>query len=325
MTIDDRGHSPLSHDQQTVMGLLKAGAAILLFVLIIWAVPRFLHLVPKIGLDQVDADLQCQTVSVYSAADLANALRRFHLFDVDANEVLVPVLFEHFPADFGDVSPVLKHKKMFFHTLLPIALIVRQEILSERNTLLSILSQYSEPDIVKFRIKNSNWQQKLDKTQIQQALFLVKKYKADSAKELLKRIQPVPISLILAQSAIESAWGTSRFALAGNNLFGIWTWDDNDAGLVPRRRENGKTHRVKSFDSLLSAVREYSLILNSNPAYGSFRQIRLGTSDSRVMAAGLRNYSSRRSLYVRDVQAMIRLNKLQRYDTCKLQGVTNDG
>ncbi len=325
MTPVPEGSSQLPSSQQTVLGLLKAGGAVLLFIAILWLVPHFLHFGTQKTIEQVCTDLHCQDVSVKSVAGLTDALRRYKIFDVDTGEEVAPVLFDRFPPDLVDIPSVARRKKIFFHTLLPISLIVGQEILAEREILLDILSKYSNPNNIFFQKDITRWQQKLNKTEISQALNLAKKYKSSRAVELLIKIQPVPVSLILAQSAIESAWGGSRFAQVGNNLFGIWTWDDNDDGLVPERRENGKTHRVKSFLSLHAAVRGYSLILNSQPAYRGFRKLRNGTTDSIIMSSGLINYSSRRDLYVSDVQNLIRINKLRRYDSCKLRGAANHG
>jgi len=325
MTPVPAGSSQLPSSQQTALGLLKAGGVVLSFIVFLWLVPHFLHFGIQTTIEQVCTDLHCQDVSVKSVAGLTDALHRYKIFDVGAGEVVAPVLFDQFPPDLIDIPSVAWRKKIFFHTLLPISLIVGQEILAEREILLAILSKYANPDNIVFQKDIIGWQQKLNKTEISQALNLAKKYKSSRAVELLKKIQPVPVSLILAQSAIESAWGGSRFAQAGNNLFGIWTWNDNDEGLVPKRRENGKTHRVKSFPSLHAAVQEYSLILNSQPAYRGFRKLRNGTSDSIIMSSGLINYSSRRNRYVSDVQNLIRINKLRRYDSCKLRGATNHG
>ncbi len=310
-----------------VLGLLKGLAGALLFLALLWIPAHFLHFGSKNVIDQICADLKCQNVVVKTADGLINDLRRYDLDDTLASKVVPPILFNRFPADLADLLPVAKRKKLFFNSLLPTVLLAREEILFERATLVAILSKYPDPSNVVFLKTNAydrsrtakKWQQNLTGAQIRQALHLAEKYKSPRADELLERIKPIPASLILAQSAIESAWGTSRFAQVGNNLFGIWTWDDGDNGLIPERREQGKTHRVKSFDSLLDAVRDYCLLLNSKPAYKNLRKIRNRTTDSIIMADGLINYSARRNLYVRDVKKIIRLNKLRRYDSCKLQ------
>lgn len=318
---EDGNVSPLVKDQR-VYGLLKIVVAALLFVAGLLAGLRFLHLPISNGESQICAELNCQDVAINSVADLKASLKRFHILDVEPEEVVPAVLFDHYPYDLPAVSSTSMRKKLFFHALLPVALIAQDEITAEQKILKSIISKMDDPKHVIFDKKLPGWQINLSKTQVQQALMLAKKYKSARGGDLLKRVRPVPVSLILAQAAIESAWGGSRFALAGNNIFGIWTWDDEVDGLVPSRRDAGKKHRVRSFKSLLAAVREYCLILNRQPAYRRFRRLRQMTSDSTVMARGLSYYSSRRKLYVEDVLNIIRTNNLQLYDTCLLLGST---
>ena len=314
--------SSLPQQSRTVFGLLQAVVAALLFVALLLAGRYFVHLPITTKASTICAELRCRDVSVDSVADLEAALKRFHILNIDPNEVVPAVLFDSYPADLPAISSISKRKKIFFHTLLPMALVVQNEIAAERRTLKSIISKLAGLPNIIFDNKLLDWQQKLSQEQARQALRLAGKYKSDRVEELLKRVQPVPVSLIMAQGAIESAWGGSRFALDGNNIFGIWTWDEKDDGLVPARRDVGKNHRVKSFKSLLAAVREYCLILNRQPAYRRFRRLRQITSDPTVMAIGLSNYSSRRKLYVQDVQNIIRTNNLRRYDRCRLEGST---
>ena len=84
---------------------------------------------------------------------------------------------------------------------------------------------------------------------------------ADIERQLLLRADFVPVSLALAQAAIESGWGTSRFALQGNALFGQWAWQ-KDAGLKPARASNSEAV-VRSFPNLFGSVRAYMHNLNT--------------------------------------------------------------
>jgi Bax protein len=117
-------------------------------------------------------------------------------------------------------------------------------------------------------------------------------------EQLLRRADEIPPSLVLAQAAAESAWGTSRFARMANNLFGQWCFTEG-CGLVPQRRPAGATHEVKSFDSVLEAVDGYYRNLNSHPAYEEVRERRArARAAGRVpegvdLAAGLERYSER--------------------------------
>ncbi len=137
---------------------------------------------------------------------------------------------------------------------------------------------------------------------------------------LWRRIDIVPVSLALAQAANESAWGTSRFTLEGNNLFGQWCYEEG-CGIVPARRPDGATHEVKRFESVGEGVAGYLLNINSHPSYQDLREIRedmrrRGESvDSLLLARGLSRYSQRRDLYVDEVQNIIIQNDLQARDS----------
>jgi Bax protein len=147
---------------------------------------------------------------------------------------------------------------------------------------------------------------------------LSKTYRTTDANELLARVNPLPVSLILAQGALETAWGRSRFAREGNSIFGMWTWKAK--GIVPLQREEGKTHRVKAYDSILDSVRAYQLTVNRLDQYEHLRSLRLDTDDSLVLAEGLTLYSQRGNEYVNDIKKVILSNNLQAYDSCTLKG-----
>jgi Bax protein len=134
---------------------------------------------------------------------------------------------------------------------------------------------------------------------------------------LLQRVDVVPVSLVLAQAAKESAWGRSRFAREGNNLFGEWCFTAG-CGMVPRRRESGKTHEVETFPSVRAAVASYIHNLNSHPSYRMLRSIRASLREAGkplnglALARGLEAYSAQGSDYVASVRDIIRKNRLGR-------------
>lgn len=133
-------------------------------------------------------------------------------------------------------------------------------------------------------------------------------------EELLRKIDIIPSSLALAQAVNESAWGKSRFALEANNLFGIWTYDQ-DKGLKPLRREKGKTHLVRIFDDYGDSVRYYMYTLNSHPAYSELRKIRQQLRDANrdidghKLAAGLEKYSAKGKGYIELIRGLIEQNR----------------
>lgn len=132
-------------------------------------------------------------------------------------------------------------------------------------------------------------------------------------KILKRRINKVPPSLILAQAANESAWGTSRFARKGNNYFGQWCYVKG-CGLVPKKRTKGASHEVASFKNAQESVARYIHNLNTNNAYDAFRHIRTTSNDALDMASGLVRYSSRKNKYVSDIKSLMKQQGFLSFD-----------
>lgn len=141
---------------------------------------------------------------------------------------------------------------------------------------------------------------------------------------LLSRVDQIPSALALAQAANESAWGTSRFARQGNNLFGQWCFYKG-CGIVPNSRVEGASHEVAAFSSPRQSVESYMHNLNTNSAYRELRSLRdqqreQGSPFMGAMAVeGLINYSARGRDYIHELQAMIRINQLEAAMPVKLQ------
>ena len=137
-------------------------------------------------------------------------------------------------------------------------------------------------------------------------------------KSYLERIDKIPISLAIAQAAVESGWGTSRFVKLANNIFGHWTWGDK--GIIPLNREEGKTHKIRIFDSLSDSVEAYMLNLNRHNAYQEFRKQREFFRKTNKKFNGLEAaktmlyYSELREKYVEMLQDSMRKNNFLYYD-----------
>ncbi len=136
--------------------------------------------------------------------------------------------------------------------------------------------------------------------------------------ELLRRVDTIPASLALAQGAEESGWGTSRFALEGNALFGQLVWDAS--GMAPEEaREELGSYGVRKFRTPLDSADAYAFNLNTHPAYAGFRKLRAaGRASGPELAGHLESYSQRRRDYVESLLAIIRVNGLQRLDGARL-------
>ena len=130
---------------------------------------------------------------------------------------------------------------------------------------------------------------------------------------VFRRVDQIPVNLVLVQAANESAWGTSRFAREGNNLFGQWCFTPG-CGMIPEDRAQGEIYEVAKFDTIAHAVAAYMRNLNTGHAYGRLREIRAEkrrqgkVATAEDLARGLIRYSQRREDYVSELLAMLRVN-----------------
>lgn len=230
-----------------------------------------------------------------------------------------PLIVTRFPDDLGHHLRPEEKKRAFLLSLLPMVLLANQAIEAEREELESLFSRHDHRGLL------SGEEQKL-----LQEMAEYYKLQGDPLTDhraralLLHRVDILPPSLVLAQAAAESGWGTSRFAREGNNLFGQRTYRTGN-GIVPANRPAGETHEVKRFGSLFESVRSYMRNLNTHNAYREFRELRakLRRSDrplnGSVLASGLDAYSSRNDDYIADVRSIIRANDLSRTNQAVLR------
>lgn len=224
------------------------------------------------------------------------------------------VFLASMPYDLAKLREVSRKKALFFKTVLPIVLQVNEEILRERRRLWSLQA----------RIKKG---EKLGPADRLWLIVMAERYKTKRGDmaELIKRADIIPVSLALAQAAEESGWGTSRFAREGNAMFGQWTTKDAE-GLVPKKREPGKTHKVRTFKSLLDSARAYARNLNTHRAYRQLRSLRQQMRRDGKPIRGQRlvdtltSYSERGEAYVKGLRAIITVNKLKYLDEAELSG-----
>jgi Bax protein len=223
----------------------------------------------------------------------------------------VPSYFvSRMPADLGQVPDVKVRKAVFLQSVLPLILQINEEILAERRRLAGLEARLQAG-------------LSLDQVERLWLAVMAERYGENQIDNLSLRVDIIPPSLALAQAAEETGWGTSRFARQGNAIFGQRTYTKK-GDMVPLRRNEGKTHRVKSFNSLLDSVRSYALTLNSHWAYGGFRRTRAAMRnedkplDGSVLAGHLLRYSTRGEAYVKTIRVIISGNKLGRLDAARL-------
>lgn len=211
--------------------------------------------------------------------------------------------------DFTQYQDTTEKKAAFFSFLYPRIVLANSRILIARGYLDSLADKES------LTPKESDWL-----AGQAERLRVDAEPGSDQQFALLrKRLDVIPPSLILAQAANESAWGTSRFATRGNNLFGQWCFSKG-CGLVPLSRNDGASHEVATFASPYRSVRAYIQNLNRHPTYQLLRDIRLKDRRSneplsgRALAQGLLGYSERGEDYIKEIRAMIQYNNLGFYD-----------
>lgn len=233
---------------------------------------------------------------------------------VEAPEPVVEEVFVSELPDFDAITDVEVKKQSFFGFLRDYVERENDRILQERDRLVEFSAiLHSGSDLSRIE------QRTLDTIAKEYRLDDSEMANNDLVEELLVRVDVIPVSLALAQAATESAWGTSRFAREGNNIFGQWCFDEG-CGLVPGRRADDKSHEVKAFASIDASVRGYFRNLNTNSSYAYFRELRAQmrdqdrSLDSMRLAGGLRRYSERGHVYVSEVQDIIRINGLASRD-----------
>lgn len=239
-------------------------------------------------------------------------------YDLDSlreGTATVPRLFVvSLPADMNRIRVPEKRKWVFLNAVLPLVLKINDEIRATRRRVETLMTKRGAG--ARLSAEARLW-----------LAALAERYGTgrDDLAALLSRVDNIPPSLALAQAAEESGWGTSRFVLEGNALFGQWTFAGTQ-NLIPTRRDAGRSHGVKAFTNLLDAVRAYMHNLNTHRAYRKFRSMRekmrltARPADGLALVGSLTNYSVRGKKYIRSIRAIITTNRLLALDKARLGG-----
>lgn len=238
---------------------------------------------------------------------------------------LVPrLILEKLPQDFDSIKDVNTKKLFFIKSILPMILLANDQIFEMRQKIISLQTITEQGGA-----KATLWQglTPLQKVWIR-AIFDKYEVPYGEWQQLLRRVDGVPVSLAIAQAAIESGWGSSRFAKNGNALYGQWTWNNDENGIVPKAREDGKTHSIKAFTTPYEAVLAYINNLNIHPAYVDFRKARENlrkhqthTSLEEPLLNGISSYSINGIKYLNLISEIIRQNNLETLDQAKLSPI----
>tara|TARA_Y100000590_G_scaffold462779_1_gene627797 strand:- start:153 stop:1310 length:1158 start_codon:yes stop_codon:yes gene_type:complete len=231
----------------------------------------------------------------------------YNLKDVRVNKIAKPVEIGKLPYELKEIQNTKKRKNLFIQIVLPLILEENNKILLDRKKLFAILN------------KNNN--SKSDNE------WLNKKFKQYGVSKkdiptLKRRMDIIPPSMAIAQAAKETGWGTSRFALEGNALFGQWTYTDK--GIKPAAAEAGTTHKVMMFNVLKSSVRAYARNLNTHQSYKKMRYVRAiqrdneGKLNSIELVDYLDNYAETGKEYTIILKKIIEQNYLTDFDDVKI-------
>ena len=232
---------------------------------------------------------------------------QYDLNSVRAGEKVKPIYLTKLPKDLKSLGNTSEKRELFIKILLPLILKENNKITEDRKRL--------------FKILNKNFNTPGERVWLKRRF---KEYKIED-KDLSKlkmRMDIIPVSIALAQAANESGWGTSRFALEGNALFGQWTWSKK--GISPKNKDKNKSHRVLQFQVLKASVRAYKNNLNTHNAYKEFREARAKIRENSDVINGLeltkylKAYASIGEKYVAILDDIIEKNSLTDFDKSNL-------
>ena len=214
-------------------------------------------------------------------------------------------------SDFDYLEP---NKKEFVKTVLPIIINENQNILITRGFISDLKNKLETYKTL------SNYEiNKLNNIAKKYNIKYSNKHKLDLVNKILINVDVIPNSIALAQAAIESGWGKSRFAKKYNALFGEYTYDQ-DKGVVPLEREYGDKHLIKSFSSYNNSVTSYFTNINSHFAYKEFRAVRNimrsknNFSEISLLINKLDTYAEDNN-YVKILDSVIHKNDFNKFDS----------
>ena len=231
----------------------------------------------------------------------------YSLSEVRKSKKVKPIRLSLLPNEIKQIENSKKRKNLFIQIILPLVLEENNLILLDRKRLFSILN------------KNNNSKKEINWLNIKFKQYGVLNKDIPTLKV---RMDIIPVSLAIAQAAKETGWGTSRFALEGNALFGQWTWSGD--GIKPAGAESDAKHKVMKFKVLKASVRAYQRNLNTHSSYKKFRQLRAQLRDdsekldSLLLADQLDNYAQTGDEYTKILKQIINQNSLKDFDDVKL-------
>jgi len=232
----------------------------------------------------------------------------YDLNEIRKSKLVKPIKLSLLPEEIRKIENTKEKKKLFLEIILPLVLEENNRIKLDRIKLFRVLNKKN----------NSNSETKWLNSKFKQ-YGVVKK----DLSTLKIRMDEIPVSLALAQAAKETGWGTSRFAIEGNALFGQWTFSGE--GIKPAGADSSDgSHKVMKFKVLKASVRAYQRNLNTHNSYREFRKARAlmrerdQKLDSLDLADYLDKYAATGVEYTKIIKKIIEQNSLQDFDKVKL-------
>ena len=218
-----------------------------------------------------------------------------------------PIYFTQFPKDLDEIKDTKLKKETFIKIVLPLVVAENDKILDDKIKLKRITSKKMTTD------KEKSWLR-----------LKLREYKVKNSdiSELNKRMDIIPVSIALAQAAKESGWGTSRFALEGNAIFGQWTWTGQ--GIEPLDKGKNEGHKILRFPILRASVKAYKNNLNTHKGYSEFREKRHSIRKRNKTIKGLDltdtldRYAQTGKKYTDILEKIIKQNDLSDFETVQL-------
>ena len=231
----------------------------------------------------------------------------YDLKAVRAGQKVKPIYLTKLPKDLNTLGDTKTKRELFIKIVLPLILYENEKIIDDRKRL--------------FKILGKNFNSPGEKVWLNRRF---KEYKIEDKDlaELKMRMDIIPVSIAVAQAANESGWGTSRFALEGNALFGQWTCSKK--GISPKNKDPNQSHKILQFQILKASVRAYKNNLNTHNAYKEFREVRAKLRQSGTTITGLalikylKRYASIGEKYTELIEGIMVQNSLTDFDKANL-------
>ncbi|WP_282038696.1 glucosaminidase domain-containing protein [Saccharicrinis aurantiacus] len=242
------------------------------------------------------------------------AVKYVDITDTDSIKHIVgsevyPVIYKNIP-NLSELDKDEK-KRIFLDIMIPSILMAEEKIKLKQDSVIKIKQKAFEGDL-----------------NHQDSIFLkriTKEYRTDSLQYIIESLHSHPLSITLAQAAVESGWGTSRFCQEANNVFGIWSYNRSEKRVRANNARDGKAVYLRKYDSVFESVYNYLETISRVHSYNQFRKARSKSDNPYQLIWHLSNYSERRYEYVKSLRDIIEHNQLNRYDSVELMPFKSDG